>query len=280
MWKYIDHLVPINNVCNQRCNFCSAADRMEWWTPIPLKQIFSQILEKGNYIQISGGEPLLHPKVFEIVYFVKTRKPWAFLEFQSNGTLLLKNKNLEKLMKLWVNLFNINYPCHIESVNDEIAWVKWTLKPREDAMHAIIDNGGKLRINIIVNKLNYMHLPAMTDYIHWNFPWLERIQLSFTKAMWAADKNDDVVPRYEDASPYFIETLEKARNYHIQVDVDHIPMCFLWDFYEQHVDYHKMKHGEEGVFLNEKHFVEKCNTCDKKKFCSWYRDDYLHVYSL
>jgi MoaA/NifB/PqqE/SkfB family radical SAM enzyme len=253
---------------------------MEEWSPIPLKQIFSQILEKGNYIQISGGEPLLHPKVFEIVYFVKTRKPWAFLEFQSNGTLLLKNDNLGKLIKLGVNLFNINYPCHIESVNDEIVWMKWTLKTREDGMHAIIERWANLRVNIIVNKLNYIYISDMVDHIYKNFSWLERIQLSFTKAMWAADKNDDVVPRYEDASPYFIEGLKKAKEYNIVVDVDHIPMCFLGEFFEQHVDYHKKKIGEEWVFLKEKHFVEKCTSCDKRNFCSGYRDDYLDVYSL
>lgn len=279
MSKLIDHLVPINNVCNQKCNFCSAADRMEEGTPIPLKQIFSQILEKWDYIQISWWEPLLHPKVFQIVYFVRTRKPKAFLEFQSNGTLLLKNDNLWKLIKLWVHLFNINYPCHIESVNDEIAWVKWTLSTREAAMHAIIGRWANLRINIIVNKLNYQLLPEMLDHIHKNFLWLERIQLSFTKAMWAADKNDDVVPRYEDASPFFIDILSRAKKLWIQVDVDHIPMCFLWDFYEAHVDFHKKISGEQGVFLKEKHYIKKCNSCDKKNFCSGYRDDYLEVYS-
>jgi len=42
MAKYIDHLVPINNICNQSCNFCSAEYRMEWNKPIPLKNIFKQ----------------------------------------------------------------------------------------------------------------------------------------------------------------------------------------------------------------------------------------------
>jgi MoaA/NifB/PqqE/SkfB family radical SAM enzyme len=52
MPKYIDHLVPINNVCNQSCNFCSAEYRMKSNKPIPLKDIFRQILEKRwIYIQ-------------------------------------------------------------------------------------------------------------------------------------------------------------------------------------------------------------------------------------
>ncbi len=251
---------------------------MEWGDPIPLKQIFSQILEKWDYIQISGGEPLLHPKVFQIVYFTRTRKPDAFIEFQTNGVFLLKKNNLTNLLKLGVNLFNINYPCHIEAVNDAIAQTKNTLKPREEAMHAILAQGGKLRINIIVNMLNYEYLPEMVDYLSLTFPGFDRIQMSFTKAMWAAKENQSIVPEYEKASPFFIDALRKATEYGVKVDVDHIPMCFLGEYYQSHVDYHKLLSWEKWVFLEEKHYVPKCTGCDKRSVCTGYRDDYLHVY--
>jgi len=276
--SYIDHLVPINNVCNQKCNFCSAEYRMKWNKPIPMKFILQDIMSKWDYIQISWWEPLLHPKLYDILYFVKKYKPGCFIEFQSNGTHLLKNNNLNKLLKFNINLFNINYPCHIESINDEVAWIPGTLEPRENAMRSIIDKGWKLRINIIVNKVNLPFIGESVDYIQENFSWLERIQFSFTKAMWAANKNDEVVPKYEDAEPYFIEALSKCKKYNIRADVDHIPMCFLGEYYENHVDYHKMKVWETGVFLTEKNYVEKCETCDKKHLCPWYRKDYLEIY--
>lgn len=276
--SHLDHLVPINNICNQKCNFCSAAERMEWGETIPLKDIFKQILEKDSYIQISGWEPLLHPKVFEIVYFARTQKPDAFIEFQTNGVFLLRKNNLNNLLKLWVNLFNINYPCHIESVNDAIAQTKNTLKLREESMHAILERGWKLRINIIVTKLNYLFLPEMVDYLVENFSGFDRIQMSFTKAMWAAKWNDIVVPQYEEASPFLIGALKKSQEYGIRIDVDHIPMCFLGPYYQHHVDYGKLKKGEKWVFLEEKHFIKKCDWCDKRPVCSWYRDDYLKVY--
>jgi hypothetical protein len=60
--------------------------------------------------------------------------------------------------------------------------------------------------------------------------------------------------------------------------VDHIPMCFLWKFFENHVDYHKMKSWEKWVFLEEKHYVERCKWCDKKVLCTGYRKDYLKIY--
>lgn len=251
---------------------------MEWWDPIALKEIFTQILEKGDYIQISGGEPLLHPKVFEILYFIRTKKKWTYIEFQTNGVFLLQNNNLSNLFRFGVDLFNVNYPCHIQEVNDAIVGSKNTLLRREAWMRAILDKGWKLRINIIVNKLNYKYLGDMVEYLYKNFYGFEMIQMSFTKAMWAANKNAEIVPVYEEASPYFIEALERAYNLHIRVDIDHIPMCFLGKYFYQHVDYNKILSWEDGVFLEEKHFVEKCFNCDKKSVCSGYRDDYLQIY--
>ncbi len=278
MKLYVDHLVPINNVCNQKCVFCSAEYRMKWNKPIPLKDIFKQILEKGDYIQISWGEPLLSPDLYKILFFIKQQKPKAFIEFQTNWVFLLKKNNLDKLQKFNINLYNVNYPCHIEEINDKIAWMPWSLKPREEAMREIISRGLHLRINIIINTLNFQYLPDIIEYIHLHFVWLERIQFSFTKAMWAADKNDEVVPQYEEVEWFLIQALEKCVNYNLKVDVDHIPMCFLWPYYEKHVDSRKMKSWEKWVFLEEKNYVSKCLNCDKKEFCSWYRKDYLEIY--
>jgi len=278
MKKYIDHLVPINNICNQKCVFCSAEYRMKWNKPIPLKDIFKQILEKDNYIQISWWEPLLNPDLFKILYFIRKNKKDCFIELQTNWVFLLENNNLDKLQKFNIWLYNINYPCHIEDINDKIVWIKWSLQKREQAMKEIIKMWLKLRINIIVNTINYKYLWKIVDYININFKWLERIQFSFTKAMWAADKNDEVVPRYKDTEKYFIEALSKCKKYNIKADVDHIPICFLGNYIENHVDYNKIKSREKWVYLEEKNYVKRCLNCDKKDFCSWYRKDYLEIY--
>ncbi|MDD3145134.1 MAG: radical SAM protein [Candidatus Gracilibacteria bacterium] len=275
----LDHLVPINNVCNQKCVFCSAEYRMQGNKPIPLKNIFKDILEKGDYIQISGGEPLLSPDLFKILFFIRKHKKKCFIEFQTNGVFLLKNNNLDKLQKFNIDLYNVNYPCHIEEINDEIAGVKGSQTLRELAMKEIINRGLNLRINIIINKLNFIYLPEIVDYINENFAGLDRIQFSFTKAMGAADKNDEVVPLYEETEKFLINALEKCEKYNIKVDVDHIPMCFLGKYYEKHVDFNKMKMGENGVFLTEKNYVNRCNNCDKKNYCTGYRKDYLEIYT-
>ena len=278
MSKIIDYLVPINSVCNQKCIFCSAEYRMKSNSEIPLKIIFKQILEKDNYIQISWGEPLLDSRLEKILFFIRKAKPDAFIELQTNA-VFLKDK-LDMLQKYNINLYNVNYPSHIEEINDRVVWVKNTLKSREEAMKEVIRRWLNLRINIIINKLNYQILPEMIDYIKENFDWFERIQLSFVKVMWGADKNwRNVVPSYEEASKFIIWALKKASEYRFKVDIDHIPLCFLWNYYKFHVDYKKLKSGQVGVYMKEKTYIKKCDNCNLKQFCSWYRKDYLTLYN-
>jgi hypothetical protein len=89
-----------------------------------------------------------------------------------------------------------------------------------------------------------MYLPDMVDYLQSSFAGFDMIQMSFTKAMGAAKSNQEVVPEYEKASPYFIEALARAHKYQVRVDVDHIPMCFLGEYFASHVDYNKILSGE------------------------------------
>jgi len=275
--KIIDFLLPINSVCNQKCIFCSAKYRMKTNSEIPLKTIISQILEKDNYIQISWWEPLLDPRLEKILILIRKFKPNIFIELQTNWVFLIEK--LDMLEKYSINLYNVNWPIHIEEIADQITWVKNTFLKREKWMKEIIKRWLALRVNIIINKLNYKFLPDMIDYIKQEFSWLERIQLSFVKVMWWADKNGkDVVPSYEEASFYIIKFLEKADKYWLKTDIDHIPLCFLWDYYSYHVDYKKIKSGQIGVYMKEKTFIEKCNNCKLKKYCSGYRKDYLTLY--
>jgi MoaA/NifB/PqqE/SkfB family radical SAM enzyme len=44
--KINNYIIFINNLCNQKCNFCSAKDKMKEKKEISLKDIFKNILNK------------------------------------------------------------------------------------------------------------------------------------------------------------------------------------------------------------------------------------------
>ncbi len=273
MWS----LLVIENNCNQKCVFCSALGRT---VKIDLKTIAKEIITLGNYIQISWWEPLVNKDVFMVLALIRKLKPQAFIEFQSNALLLLKNNNLEKLLKWGVNLFNINYPSHIDEINDKIVWKKDTLHTREESISALIENKAKVRLTVIINQYNYSTLPETIQHITTKFPQIERIQLSFVKGMWWAKNKIQIIPKYEDVSPFIINALEQAEKSGIKIDIDHIPPCYLGRFFTNHVDYKKIILWETWDFMQEKKQIAKCKDCKQSTYCSGYRKDYLDIYPM
>jgi MoaA/NifB/PqqE/SkfB family radical SAM enzyme len=80
-------IIPIRR-CNLSCGYCNEFDRSS--EPVPLEELrqrIDRLAELGTtIITLSGGEPLLHPAVDEIVAHVRRRGPIATLI--TNGYLL------------------------------------------------------------------------------------------------------------------------------------------------------------------------------------------------
>jgi len=83
----------ITNGCNLRCNHCWPESRSSNVTlPVPVDTIRRLILELVNFgvdeICLTGGEPLTHPKWFEILSFTCKHSGLKRVRFQTNATLL------------------------------------------------------------------------------------------------------------------------------------------------------------------------------------------------
>jgi MoaA/NifB/PqqE/SkfB family radical SAM enzyme len=89
------HLIPIRR-CNLSCGYCNEYDDSS--KPIPLADIFGRIDRLSNLgttiITLSGGEPLLHPELEEVIRNIRDRGAIACLI--TNGYLLTQ-KRIESL---------------------------------------------------------------------------------------------------------------------------------------------------------------------------------------
>jgi hypothetical protein len=89
------HVVPIRR-CNLSCAYCNEFDRHS--APVPLEEMFRRIdrlAELGTTaVHLSGGEPLLHPDLDDIIQRVRQRGMLAGL--LTNGYLLTRER-IERL---------------------------------------------------------------------------------------------------------------------------------------------------------------------------------------
>ena len=74
--------------CNLTCSYCTEADKTSRPVPLPqLKLWIDKLAELGTaHVTISGGEPMLHPELNEIISHIRKRKMIAGL--LTNGSLI------------------------------------------------------------------------------------------------------------------------------------------------------------------------------------------------
>lgn len=105
------HIVPIRR-CNIDCGYCNEYD--DFSKPVPLPTMLQRVRDLGRLgatlITISGGEPLLHPDLDEIIREIK--RQGAIAGLITNGYLLvekrIKELNRAGLDHLQISIDNVN----------------------------------------------------------------------------------------------------------------------------------------------------------------------------
>jgi MoaA/NifB/PqqE/SkfB family radical SAM enzyme len=105
------HLIPMRR-CNLACKYCNEYD--DFSKPVPLDLMFKRVDKLGelgtSVVTISGGEPLLHPELDDIVG--RIRKNSIVAGMITNGYLLMPDR-IERLNKaglewLQISIDNVN----------------------------------------------------------------------------------------------------------------------------------------------------------------------------
>jgi MoaA/NifB/PqqE/SkfB family radical SAM enzyme len=89
------HIIPIRR-CNLACTYCNEFD--DFSKPVPVEEMFRRIDRLGSMgtaaVTISGGEPLLHPELDDII--ARIRKNGMLAGLITNGYLLVADR-IERL---------------------------------------------------------------------------------------------------------------------------------------------------------------------------------------
>src|SRR6204780_3460567 len=104
------HLIPIRR-CNLACTYCNEFD--DFSKPVPTEQMLRRVDLLGglgtSVITISGGEPLLHPQLDDIIHHMRKRRIVSGLI--TNGYLLvadrIKRLNQSGLEWLQISIDNV-----------------------------------------------------------------------------------------------------------------------------------------------------------------------------
>ena len=145
--------------CNLRCRHCysnAGTPLKDELTREEIKSLIDQLSEIGVLsMTFTGGEPLLHPHIFELMEYAR-KKPLTVFLF-TNGTLITPEvvQKLKELSVFWVSI-SIDGPdpeTHDAFRGQEGAFLK-TIR----AVNLLREAGISVHAHVSVNKFNYQKM--------------------------------------------------------------------------------------------------------------------------
>src|SRR5689334_2525114 len=126
------HIIPMRR-CNLACKYCNEFD--DFSKPVPIDVMFRRVDKLGEFgtsvITISGGEPLLHPELDEIIRRIRENR--AVAGMITNGYLLVPDR-IERLNRAGLEWLQIS----IDNVNpDDVS--KKSLKVLDKKLQMLAD---------------------------------------------------------------------------------------------------------------------------------------------
>jgi uncharacterized radical SAM superfamily Fe-S cluster-containing enzyme len=120
-------LIEIVDSCNLACPTCYANSPVGTGSKVaahPLESIKERILgvinRKGGIeiLQLSGGEPTLHPQFFELIDWIKSEPRIQYLLINTNGVLLAKNSTFAAELAKRVSYDNLQLYLQFDGTNE------------------------------------------------------------------------------------------------------------------------------------------------------------------
>ncbi|MCO6510759.1 MAG: radical SAM protein [Aridibacter famidurans] len=134
------HIVPMRR-CNLSCTYCNEYDKTS--DPVPIETMLGRIDKLAEFgtsvVTISGGEPMMHPEIYEIIDRIRHHGMIAGLI--SNG-YYFQPKKIEKLNEAGLDYLQISID---NVIPDEVS--KKSLKVL-DAKLVNLKNHAKFKVNI------------------------------------------------------------------------------------------------------------------------------------
>lgn len=155
-------ILEITDMCNLRCRHCYKDGSSEEYTFLhyeDIKEIFQFFKGKTPILNIIGGEPLLHPKINEILE--EANKDFNVILI-SNGTKLdlIKDKNIQGLRSAQISMYGYDEESYKKATGNTIAFNGFY-----NGIKAMKKNNTNTSVAIIVNKDNFEYLEKYIEVL-------------------------------------------------------------------------------------------------------------------
>lgn len=182
-------------------------------------------------VGISGGEPtLLGDKLIDLINHIRITLPEADIHMLSNGRNFKDIEFTRQVCEAADDKLFVGIPLHSDYYRDHdiIAGAKEAYNETIAGIFNLSALGAVIELRIVINKLNYMRLPQMAEFIHKNLPfvgWTAFMAMEHIGHAVSNERNIWIEPiDYVSQLTEAVQILAQWRN---EVAVYNVPLCLI-----------------------------------------------------
>ncbi len=236
--------VRVTLACNHGCVFCFAGwspseaqprrGAHDWTNLIGAdwRRELDEVRASGyDELSISGGEPLLHPAILDMVRHAKSLG-FRRIEVQTNASLLTE-ANLSRLVNAGMTSSMASLPAHEEKQFNAITRTRGHYASVLAGLKNLVRARVELTLCHVICAANYRRLVSFVDFAHRELPGSYEVLFFYAQPEGRAAANVRLLPRLDRLSPYWQAAVQQADGLRLRFRVDTqtgLPLCFLRGF--------------------------------------------------
>ncbi|NOZ87286.1 MAG: radical SAM protein, partial [Deltaproteobacteria bacterium] len=160
--------VELTTNCNLSCSYCyrnSGAHEPGRLGTSKLLEILRVLSDNGLHsVELTGGEPLLHPDFIKIMRFCGER--FSIGGLLTNGTLITESLIRELLLFKEKMVISVSLDSHISDVHDERRGLRGAFDKTTHGIRLLTQNGFFTRVSMSVDQDNWKDVEATLLLAH------------------------------------------------------------------------------------------------------------------
>ena len=239
-----------------------------------IKSWEKRIKANRENINLTGGEPTIHPEFIKLVREIRRMFPGNKIVMATNGRMF----SYPWFAKACLALNNLSLEIAVHSfdqkAHDRITGDKGSFQQTVKGIHNILKflkASQELEIRIVITRLNYKDLDKTVAFLKKEFPGMDRLVFIFMEMEGLAKKNFKLVGlTHKELKPLLsLNRVKKWEKGLSEIRFYHFPLCVLppelW------------KYTWRTLRKEEVAFLKRCGKCLYKKHCLGIHRDYLKL---
>ena len=214
-------------------------------------------------VGISGGEPtLLGDRLIDLIKHIRQTLPDSDIHILSNGRNFKDIDYTQQVVEAGDDKLFVGIPLHSDYYKDHdiIAGAREAYNETMAGIFNLAAFGAAIELRIVINKLNYMRLPQMADFIHKNLPfvaWTAFMAMEHIGHAISNERNIWIEPiDYADNLTEAVLTLAQWRKV---VAVYNVPLCLIPESIHAY--------AQKSISDWKNKYLPECDQCSLKSKC-------------